>query len=133
MSDEKPLKTSLSRRNMLGIGSTLATAAFAGAAANAQQRANTRIAERDRSASDPGPENRALLKENLNSNTPPPTDNGDVGAIWYSFDLAHKRIQRGRLDSPGHAARIAILKGPRRREHAPDGRKFPRTALAHRG
>jgi oxalate decarboxylase len=85
----------ISRRNIFGIGSTLATAALAGAAANAQQRPNTRTAEHDRSASNPGPENKLLLNENPNSNTPPPTDHGDVGPIWYSFDLTHKRIQEG--------------------------------------
>jgi oxalate decarboxylase len=84
-----------SRRNMFGIGSTLATAALAGVAANAQTRANIRTAERDPSASNPGPENTALLNENPNSNMPPPTDSGDVGPIWYSFDLTHKRIQEG--------------------------------------
>ena len=85
----------VSRRNLLGIGSALATTALAGVAANAQTQANTRIAERGPSASNPGPENRSLLNENPNSNTPPPTDNGDVGPIWYSFDLTHKRIQEG--------------------------------------
>jgi oxalate decarboxylase len=84
-----------SRRNIFGIGSALATAALSGVAAYAQQRDNTRTAERDRSASDPGPENRPLLKVNPNSNMPPPTDHGDVGPIWYSFDLTHKRIQEG--------------------------------------
>jgi oxalate decarboxylase len=84
-----------SRRNIFGIGSALATAALSGVAANAQQRDNTRTAERDRSATDPGPENRPLLKENPSSNMPPPTDHGDVGPIWYSFDLTHKRIQEG--------------------------------------
>jgi oxalate decarboxylase len=85
----------LSRRNMFGIGSTLATAALAGVAASAQQRANTRKAEHDPSASNPGPENKPLLNQNPNSNTPPPTDHGDVGPIWYSFDLTHKRIEEG--------------------------------------
>ena len=85
----------LSRRNMFGIGSTLATAALVGVAANAQQRANTRTAERDLSASDPGPENTPLLNQNPSSNMPPPTDHGDLGPIWYSFDLTHKRIQEG--------------------------------------
>ena len=66
---------------MIGIGSTLATAALAGVAANAQTRVNTRAAEHDPSDSDPGPENAALLNENPNSNTPPPTDSGDVGPI----------------------------------------------------
>ena len=85
----------LSRRKMFGISSALATAALAGVAANAQTRANTRTAEHDPSATDPGPENTALLNENPNSNTPPPTDSGDVGPIWFSFDLTHKRIQEG--------------------------------------
>jgi oxalate decarboxylase len=85
----------LSRRTMLGVGSTLAAVTLAGVTAGAQQRANTSSAERDHSASDPGPENKTLLHANPNSNTPPPTDNGDVGPIWYSFDLAHKRIQEG--------------------------------------
>src|ERR1700683_1217240 len=84
-----------SRRSMIGIGSTPGTAALAGVAANAQTRGNTRTSEHDPSASNPGPENTALLNENPNSNTPPPTDNGDVGPIWYSFDLTHKRIQEG--------------------------------------
>jgi hypothetical protein len=66
-----------SRRSMIGIGSTLATAAIAGVAADAQTRANTRTAEHDPSAGNPGPENVALLKEN--SNTPPPTDSGGRG------------------------------------------------------
>jgi oxalate decarboxylase len=35
------------------------------------------------------------LAENPNSNAPPPTDQGDVGPIWYSFDLTHKRVQEG--------------------------------------
>jgi oxalate decarboxylase len=48
-----------------------------------------------RSISDPGQENAVLLKENPNSNMPPRTDRGDVGPTWYSFDLAHKRVQPG--------------------------------------
>src|SRR5467141_2213181 len=99
MNDEKKdkmMQDGVSRRSVLGIGSAaLAAAAFGGLAADAQTRANTQAAERDKSASNPGPENRALLNENPNSNTPPPTDHGDVGPIWYSFDLAHNRIQEG--------------------------------------
>src|SRR5579862_2487932 len=89
-----PFFRPLSRRNILGIGSSAAAALFT-ASATAQQRTKTQQGERDHSASDPGPENRALLKENPNSNLPPATDEGDVGPIWYSFDLAHKRIQEG--------------------------------------
>src|SRR5437764_8860140 len=26
---------------------------------------------------------------------PPPTDHGDIGPVWYSFDLVHKRVEEG--------------------------------------
>jgi oxalate decarboxylase len=86
----------LSRRNFLGVSSaTLATAALAGLTAHAQEAQNTHKAEKDTSASDPGQENRPLLAENPSSNMPPATDHGDIGPVWYSFDLAHKRVQEG--------------------------------------
>jgi oxalate decarboxylase len=85
-----------SRRSFLGAGSAaLAAATLVGLTASAQQREDIREAEGDHSSSDPGQENRALLAENPNSNTPPPTDNGDIGPIWYSFDLARKRMEEG--------------------------------------
>src|SRR6201998_4797264 len=85
-----------SRRSFLGVSSAaLATAALAGVAANAQEAQDTRKAERDTSVSDPGQEKKPLLEENPSSNMPPPTDHGDIGPIWYSFDLAHKRVQEG--------------------------------------
>jgi oxalate decarboxylase len=99
MDDHTEQKASIenpSRRGFLGMSSlALATSAFAGFAANAQEVQDTRKAERDTSASDPGQENNPLLRENPSSNMPPPTDNGDIGPIWYSFDLAHKRVQEG--------------------------------------
>src|SRR5882724_5980540 len=99
MSDEKNgnrMQDGFSRRTVLGMGSAaLAAATLAGFTAHAQTREGTRTAEHNHSVSNPGPENTALLKENPNSNTPPPTDHGDVGPIWYSFDLTHKRIQEG--------------------------------------
>jgi oxalate decarboxylase len=73
----------------------LATAALAGLTANAQEKASTQKAEHDHSSSDPGPENKTLLPENPNSNTPPPTDHGDLVPIWYSFDLVKKRVEQG--------------------------------------
>jgi oxalate decarboxylase len=80
----------------MGIGSAaLAATVFAGLAANAQDRESTRKAEHDHSSSDPGPEDKALLDENPNSNTPPPTDHGDVVPIWYSFDLVKRRMEEG--------------------------------------
>jgi oxalate decarboxylase len=94
--DHKPHTEGLSRRNFLGVGSTaLAAAALTGLTANAQEIQDTRKAENDHSASDPGQENRPLLDENPDSNLPPPTDHGDIGPIWYSFDLVHKRVQDG--------------------------------------
>jgi oxalate decarboxylase len=84
-----------SRRTFLGR-STVALASVALAAvAQGQERANIHKAEGDHSASNPGQENKPLLEQNPNSNNPPDTDDGDVGPIWYSFDLAHKRVQEG--------------------------------------
>jgi len=85
-----------SRRSFLGAGSAaIASAAFAGLTATAQQRGDTRKAEHDHSSSDPGQENKSLLDLNPNSNTPPPTDHGDVVPLWYSFDLVKKRVEEG--------------------------------------
>src|SRR5580692_8187029 len=93
---ESELLQSPSRRSFLGASSAaLAAATFAGLTASAQQREDTREAKSDHSSSDPGQENMPLLAENPNSNTPPPTDHGDIGPIWYSFDLARKRVEEG--------------------------------------
>src|ERR1700753_1577242 len=86
----------VTRRSFLGVGSAaVATTAMAGLAAHAQQPENTAKAESGHSSSDPGPENQPLLKMNTSSNMPPPTDHGDIGPVWYSFDLARKRVERG--------------------------------------
>jgi len=86
----------LSRRTFLGVGSAgLATATLAALTAHAQDVKDTRQAEKDRSSSDPAQENKPLLDENPSSNLPPPTDHGDIGPVWYSFDLVHKRVQEG--------------------------------------
>jgi oxalate decarboxylase len=95
MSDEKKDNSpqdGFSRRSVLGIGSAaLAAAALTRFSANAQTLEGTLQAQGDHSSSNPGQE----LNENPNSNTPPPTDHGDVGPIWYSYDLTHQRIQEG--------------------------------------
>jgi oxalate decarboxylase len=91
-----PTVQAVSRRIFLGAGSVaVATAALTGFTAHAQEREDTRKAESDHSTSDPGPENNVLFHENPNTNTPPPTDHGDFGPIWYSFDLARKRVEEG--------------------------------------
>lgn len=55
----------------------------------------TYLAERDVSASNPGPRNEALMRLNPSSDVPPPTDHGVVEPFWYSFDLTHRRVQEG--------------------------------------
>ena len=93
---ERSMMEHPSRRSFLGMSSlALATAALSGLTANAQERASTQKAEHDHSSSDPAQENKALLDLNPNSNTPPPTDHGDVVPLWYSFDLVKKRVEEG--------------------------------------
>jgi oxalate decarboxylase len=92
----KPGTEGFSRRTFLEAGSAgLATAALTSLTANAQETANIAKAEQDHSASNPGPENKPLLDENPKTNFPPPTDHGNIAPVWYSFDLAHMRIQEG--------------------------------------
>jgi oxalate decarboxylase len=94
--ESKPGTEGLSRRAFLGVGSAgLATATLAALTAHAQETQDTRKAEKDTSASNPAQENKPLLEENPSSNMPPPTDHGDIGPVWYSFDLVHKRVQEG--------------------------------------
>jgi len=85
---------SLSRRMFVGV-SALASAGFLSTSALAQTRQEQLAGRADGSTSDPGPENKSLLGENPNANTPPFTDHGNPGPIWFSFDLAPKRIQAG--------------------------------------
>lgn len=80
-----------SRRNVMGA----AALAGMGAAAMGQTLQEAKKGKTGPGASDPGPDNGPLAKENPNSVTPPHTDHGDVGAIWYSFDLVKKRMQPG--------------------------------------
>lgn len=84
----------VSRRAFVGAAA-FAGMSFASMQAFAQTRAELKAGRTGNSASDPGQENKILLAQNPDSNNPPFTDRGDVGAIWYSFDLAHKRLQAG--------------------------------------
>ncbi len=71
----------------------MATAPNAGIFGQTAQ--NTAQAEHDQSISNPGQQNVELMKLNPNSNLPPPTDHGSVPPLWYSFEIAHRRVQEG--------------------------------------
>lgn len=90
------LPRTYSRRGFLGQSTlTLAAALGTAAVAGAQQRSQIHAGEHGNGISNPGQENKPLLDENPNTNTPPETDFGDIGPIWYSFDLARKRVEEG--------------------------------------
>ena len=99
MTDEENSAPATDRRNFLTIGSAAAIAALSGVAASgvasAQQIEKVAEAEKGRSASDPGPENKLLQDSNPFTFTPPPTDHGEVQTFWNSFSSAHRRIQEG--------------------------------------
>lgn len=96
LSEEPPASPGpfVSRRMFVGAAA-LAGAGFIGADATAQTRAEQFAGRLGNSPSDPGPENKTLLGENPGANNPPFTDHGNPGPIWYSFDLAPKRMQGG--------------------------------------
>src|SRR5260221_5926159 len=86
----------LSRRNFLRTGSAAAMTALAGAViVRGGEGPSSRATEHGHYSSDPGTENQPVLGENPDSNTPPPTDHGDVVPLWYSFDLVKKRVEEG--------------------------------------
>src|ERR1700744_6680441 len=89
-STQKPL----SRRLFVGAAA-LAGAGLFGAPALAQTRSEQLAGRKGDSTSNPGPENKSLLDLNPSSNNPPFTDHGNPGPIWFSFDLAPKRLQGG--------------------------------------
>jgi hypothetical protein len=70
-------------------------AAAVRAAVYAHEKTGRQKAEYYHSSSDPGPEHKALLDGKPNSNTPRPTNQGDVVPVWYSFDLVNKQVEEG--------------------------------------
>jgi hypothetical protein len=84
----------VSRRSVLGATAAALTAS-ASRLAFAQTRADIEKGEHNHSASNPGPINKALAGENPASLIPPSSDHGNVEPIWYSFEIAHRRIQDG--------------------------------------
>jgi oxalate decarboxylase len=85
-------KEPTSRRFFLGAA---AAALSSGALAFGQSKTEIRKGEQDHSASIPGPINKMMAAQNSASEMPPDTDKGDVDPFWYSFDLAHRRVQDG--------------------------------------
>ncbi|MBB6142449.1 oxalate decarboxylase [Silvibacterium bohemicum] len=86
----------VNRRSFLGAAAAaLSASALFAPAAFAQSREEIRKGTDNHSADNPGPVNKELQAENGDSNVPPDTDHGDVSPFWYSFDLAHRRIQDG--------------------------------------
>jgi oxalate decarboxylase len=90
-----PVQGGVSRRRFVGAAAALTGAGLLSASAVGQTRAEQIAGRQGNNTSDPGPENKSLLGENPSANTPPFTDHGNPGPIWYSFDLSPKRIQAG--------------------------------------
>lgn len=89
-------ETALPRRSFLGAAAAaLSSVAVVTPAALAQSKTEIHKGEENHSADNPGPVNKALLGENSSSNLPPDTDRGDVAPFWFSFELAHRRVQDG--------------------------------------
>ncbi len=82
------------RRAFVGTAA-MAGMGLAGMKAMAQTRAEAIEGRTGDNFSDPGPENKPLLDENPSSNMPPFTDHGNIGPVWYSFDLTPKRLETG--------------------------------------
>ena len=88
--------TNTGRRDFLaGAPAALVTAVLATASASGQDIQKAAAAQKDQSASNPGPENTQLRDANPNTFLPPPTDHGEVQTFWSSFSTAHRRIQEG--------------------------------------
>lgn len=72
-----------------------AAALLATGLAGAQSIQKVEPAEQDKSASDPGPENKEIREAQANTFAPPATDHGEVETFWNSFSAAHRRVQPG--------------------------------------
>lgn len=86
---------SLRRREFVGAGPALLAAVAAGGELMGQGIEDSRKAEQDQSAQDPGPENLPIRDANPNTFLPPDTDHGETPTFWNTFSTAHRRIQEG--------------------------------------
>ncbi len=86
----------IGRRSVLGVAAAaLSAGALGSVTALGQTRQQVATGEGNHSASNPGPKNPALQGLQPNSYLPPTSDRGVIEPMWYSFDLAHRRIQNG--------------------------------------
>ena len=56
---------------------------------------NTLQARDGISNSNPGPKNAGVMRLAPSSDSPPASDHGSVGTLWHSFELTHRRVQKG--------------------------------------
>jgi oxalate decarboxylase len=86
----------MNRRSFLGAAAAaISASALIVPTALAQSREEIHKGLVDNSKSNPGPINKPLQAQNAASFLPEDTDAGDVESFWYSFELAHRRVQDG--------------------------------------
>jgi oxalate decarboxylase len=104
----------VSRRGFLGVGSAALAATVGGlsaAGAIAQDRQVNARAAKDRSATDPGPANKALDAQNPDSEWPPETDSKSlVQTFKYPFSFANKRTYEGGWSREVTVRELAVSK-----------------------
>ena len=94
-SNPQPELPGLNRRKFIAGSSALVASAFALSRAQGQDIANVMKAQKDKSMTDPGPENGNLRDISQNGFLPPATDHGEAPEFWNSFSIAHRRVQPG--------------------------------------
>jgi oxalate decarboxylase len=92
----QPELSGLDRRKFIGAGSSaLFLSALALSQVRGQDIEKVTMAQKDKSMTDPGPENSGMRDISPNSFLPPPTDHGEAPEFWNSFAVAHRRVQPG--------------------------------------
>jgi oxalate decarboxylase len=84
------------RRDFLTAApAALVTALLASNPVASQDLLKPAAAQKDKSVTDPGPENTQIRDANPNTFLPPVTDHGEAQTFGSSFSAAHRRIQEG--------------------------------------
>src|SRR5258708_33952247 len=99
------IKNQFSRRGFLGFSAALAAAGSLAVGAIAQQNPHPA----DRSATDPGPLNDSLDKQNPDSAWPPGTDSKSLAQTFkYPFSFANKRTYEGGWSREATVRELAV-------------------------